>query len=330
VSTAAHPGDSPRPTLRLGFTGFWGGFDPADNFFTRLLARRYDVRICPDPDFLVFSSFNRRTAGIERHDCTRIFFTGENVRPDWAVTDWAFTFDYSTHPRHWRLPLWVIYHDPSLLVHGPTRDPDAILARKRRFCGFVVSNPYGIERNDFFRRLSRYKPVDGGGAVFNTLGHRVADKLAFLSECTFTISFENESHPGYTTEKLPEAMRADSIPIYWGDPLVGRDFNTRSFLAFHDSASWDDLVDRVVAVDRDVARQRRMLAEPWYPGNTPPACADLDALLDRFTTIIETPIDPVARRRGLARRLGLHCVRPAADRIRRQLVRTYRKLHRND
>ena len=68
------------------------------------------------------------------------------------------------------------------------------------------------------------------GRVLNTLGHRVADKQAFLRDYKFTIAFENESHPGYTTEKIVEPMLADSIPIYWGDPLVGTDFEVESWL----------------------------------------------------------------------------------------------------
>ena len=319
-----------RPRVRIGFACFWDSFDPRDNFFTRLLATRYEVEVCDDPDFLIFSCMHRRPADYERYDCVRIFFTGENIRPDWAAADWAFSFDHTTHPRHFRLPLWVVYHDPRLLLQTPARDPAAILARKRRFCGFVVSNPLGHERNEFFRRLRRYRPIDAGGAVFNTLGHRVADKRAFLAECTFTIAFENESYPGYTTEKLPEAMLADSIPIYWGDPLVGRDFNTRSFLSAHDGPSWDDLIERVVAVDRDPDLQRRLLAEPWYHGNRLPACADTAAILDRFTTIFEASIEPLWRRRGLGRRLRLHHVRPAAARLGRKLVRQCRKLRRND
>jgi hypothetical protein len=31
----------PRPSIRLGFTGFWDIFDLRDNSFTRLLARHY-------------------------------------------------------------------------------------------------------------------------------------------------------------------------------------------------------------------------------------------------------------------------------------------------
>ncbi len=319
------PCPPPRSAIRLGFAGFWDSFDPRDNFFTRLLSRRYHLEICDTPDFLIHSGIGRGKHDHLRHDCVRIFYTGENIAPDWHSTDWAFTFEHTPHPRHFRLPLWALYHDPAALVKPPDYDPDAAAAGKTRFCGFVVSNPLCPTRNEFFRRLSRYKPVDSGGGLFNTLGHRVADKAAFLAECRFTIAFENESHPGYTTEKIVEPMRVGSIPIYWGDPLVGRDFDTRSFLSAHDSPTLDDLVERVVEVDRNPDLAREALARPWYRGNRVPPCADPDAILDRFTTIFETPVEPVARRRGLARLLRLDRVPAATASLRRRLARRYRK-----
>ena len=325
----ASPSTAARPSVRIGFTAFWDDFDPDDNFFTRLLARRYDVVVCDDPDFLIHSCVGRRRQDHRRHDGVRIFFTGENVAPDWHSTDWAFTFEYSAHPRHCRLPLWVLYLDPASLIKPAAYDPAAGLAAKTRFCGFVVSNPLCKARNEFFRRLSKYKPVDSGGKLFNTLGHRVADKRAFLAECKFTIAFENESHPGYTTEKLAEAMLAGSLPIYWGDPLVGRDFDTTSFLSAHDTPGprmLDDLVERVVALDRDDALFRAVLGRPWFRGNRVPACADTTAILDRFTAIFTTPIEPVARRRDPARLLGLDRLPDMAASARRRIVRRYRRL----
>jgi hypothetical protein len=320
----------PRDRVRIGFAGFWESFDPLDNFFTRLLARRYDVEVCAAPDYLVHSCIGRGKHDHLRHDCVRIFYAGENVAPDWLSTDWAFTFAHSSHPRHFRLPLWALYLDPATLVKPPAAAAAvtaaaAARAARPRFCGFVVSNPLCPIRNDFFQRLSRYKPVDSGGAVFNTLGYRVPDKRAFLAECRFTIAFENESCPGYTTEKIVEPMAAGSIPIYRGDPLVGRDFDTRSFLSAHDSPTLDDLVDRVVAVDRDPALLATLLAQPWYRGNRVPACADPDVILDRFTTIFATPIEPAARRRSLARTLRLHRLPETAASLRRRLGRWTRK-----
>ena len=322
-----------RPVVRIKFVGFWDSFNVRDNSFTRLLAPRYRVEICDDPDYVVYAYVGRRRREFRRYDCVRIFYTGENLAPDWHACDWAFTFEHTAHPRHFRLPLWALSVDPESLVKPADYDPAAMLARKTKFCAFVVSNPLCRLRNDFFHRLSRYKQVDSGGKVLNTLGHRVADKTAFLADYKFTIAFENESHPGYTTEKVAEPMAVGSIPIYWGDPLVGRDFDTGSFLSLHDQGpltrrSLDDLVERVVAVDRDPGLHASLLARPWLRGNRVPACASADAIRGQFTRIFETPIEPVARRRSAARAVGLHRVPAEVASIRRRLVRTWRKLSR--
>ena len=317
------------PSIRLRFVGFWDGFDPHDNYFTRLLGRRYHLELCDDPDFIIFSYVGERRRDYRRWNCVRIFYTGENIPPDWSACDWAFSFEHTPHPRHFRLPHWPFYVDPLALVKPIDHDPAAILSQKNRFCAFVVSNPLCRTRNDFFRKLSRYKPVDSGGKVLNTLGHRVGDKQAFLRDYKFTIAFENESHPGYTTEKIVEPMLANSIPIYWGDPLVGCDFDTGSFLSAHDSPSLDDLVDRVVEVDRNPSLHLQLLGRPWYPGNRVPASASVETILDQFTRIFTTPVEPIARRRSVAHLLGLDRLPAECASVRRRIVRKWRKLSCN-
>ncbi len=323
---APAPQGGSLPTIRLRFVGFWDGFDPLDNYFTRLLARRYRLDICDDPDFVIFAYVGRRRRDHRRYHCVRIFYTGENIPPDWSACDWAFSFEHDPHPRHFRLPHWPFYVDPAALVKHSDRNPAAILAQKSRFCAFVVSNPLCRTRNTFFRKLSRYKRVDSGGKLFNNLGYRVGDKQVFLRDYKFTIAFENESHPGYTTEKIVEPMLADSIPIYWGDPLVGRDFDTRSFLSAHDSRSLDDLVDRVVAVDRDPSLHLELLGRPWYRGNRVPPCADADVILDQFTRIFATAVEPVARRRSIRHALGIDRLPAELASLRRRVLRKWRKL----
>ena len=320
------PTDDPRKTVRLRFVGFWDGFDPHDNVFTRLLAPHWRIDQDSEPDFILYTTVGGGRKEFLKYDCTRIFYTGENVGPDWLNCDWALTFRHLAHPRHLRLPLWALAVEPGRLVKPAFVDAAAILAAKPRFCAFVVSNPLCRTRNDFFHRLSRYRRVDSGGKLFNNVGGRVADKRAFLAGCRFTIAFENESSPGYTTEKVVEPMLVDSIPIYWGDPLVGRDFDTTSFLSAHDSPSLDDLVERVVAVDRDPDLLARILARPWLRGNRVPPCADPAGILARFERIFATPVEPVARRRGVARALRLHRFPAAAASIGHRLRRRLRKL----
>jgi len=334
IDDATWPGQSAVPAttggpatdpVRIGFCGFWDDFDPHDNYFTRLLSRRFPIEVVDRPEWLIYSRIGRARHHHRRHDCVRIFYTGENEPPDWTECDWAFSFDPHPHPRHFRLPLWGLYGDPSRLVHHPDRDPAALVAAKTRFCSFVVSNPLCPVRNAFFQRLCRYRPVDSGGRLFNTCGGRVADKMAFIAASKFTIAFENESTPGYTTEKVMEPMLVDSIPIYWGDPLVGRDFDTRSFLSAHDSPSLDELIERVIAVDRDPDLHARLLATPWLRGNRVPGCVAPERVLGQFARIFSTAVVPVARRRGPARLLGIDRIPAVARSVKRRLRRRWLK-----
>jgi hypothetical protein len=227
-----------KPRIQLAFSDFWPEFDPADNYFTRLLCARYQIVLSDDPDFLIYSRFGRRH---RRYRCVKIYFTGETDRPDFRVCDFAFSFEHWDRPEHYRLPLYAIRFCPTLLLKR-SFDPESVLREKTRFCGFVASNPKCPKRNRFFRKLSRYKRVDSGGRFLNNVGGPVKDKLEFVRRCKFTIAFENCSRPGYTTEKIVEPMVVGSLPIYWGNPLVHLDFNPRSFLNYHDYGD-DDRAD---------------------------------------------------------------------------------------
>jgi len=46
----------------------------------------------------------------------------------------------------------------------------------------------------------------------------------------FSIAYENSPYPYYTTEKLMDAFLAGSLPLYWGDPKVGEDWNEKAFV----------------------------------------------------------------------------------------------------
>lgn len=72
---------------------------------------------------------------------------------------------------------------------------------------------------------------------------------------------------GYTTEKICDAMAVRSIPIYWGNPDIHRDFNPKSFVNLHDFSSIDDAIEYIVALDRDDELYRKVLAEPYFHDN---------------------------------------------------------------
>ncbi|MCC6493934.1 MAG: glycosyltransferase [Pirellulales bacterium] len=282
-----------RPRIKLGYADFWGGFSCEANYFSRLLAPYYDVELGDAPDFLLYSCFGK---SFRRHRGVRIYYTGENTRPNFRQCDFAFTFDHIDRPEHYRLPLYAHYADPQSLVKGQI-DAQRVLAAKTRFCNFVYSNPRCKTRNKFFHKLSKYKRVDAGGRLFNNIGGAVNNKIQFLQHYKFTIAFENDSYPGYTTEKLVEPMLAQSLPVYWGNPLVDLDFNPRSFVNFFDYGSLDDLVDRIVDIDRNDDLYCDYLRQPWYHGDEVNRYVRPENVIRQFARIFSQPVAPAAASR---------------------------------
>jgi len=78
-------------------------------------------------------------------------------------------------------------------------------------------------------------------------------KIEFLKRYKFNIAFENASLPGYTTEKIVEPMAARCLPIYWGNPLIEREFNPKSFLNYFDFRDDDALIEKIIEFDESDA-----------------------------------------------------------------------------
>ncbi|HVU38609.1 MAG TPA: glycosyltransferase family 10 [Opitutales bacterium] len=284
-----------RPALRIDFVN--GGITKNDNFFHNLLATRYRVQLEDKPDFVLFNHAGHKHRLL---NAVRIFWSQETMRGDFAECDYALTTFAPQSDREYRLPYYAQAMEPGDLVRPAGLDYEKIAAEKTAFCAFVASysNKNTTARVEFFQRLSRYKKVDSGGRLFNNIGGPVPGgligKRAWLRQYKFHIAFENSSVPGYVTEKLPDALLAQTVPIYWGAPDVVKDFNPASFINAHDFPSFDALVEHVAIVDADPALYLQYLSAPPYHGNTPNEAMDRGKLLAFFHRIFTTPIEPVA------------------------------------
>lgn len=276
--------------VRIDFCDFWPNFDRHNNFFTQLLRPRFDVQVVDDPDFLIHSCFGKKH---RRFQGIRIYYTAENRRPDFCVSDFAFSFDYLRREDHCRFPFYT-YRVPVEQLLLPSESAEEILAAKTGFCSFVYSNSLCRRRNEFFLKLSKYKQVDSGGRFWNNVGGPVPDKLEFQRKYKFTFAYENSTYPGYTTEKLPEGVAAGSIPIYWGNPLVGREFNPSRFLNRADFASDEALIKRIIELDNDDQQFLEYLRQPLFYDNRPNEYYDPKRLLEQFERIFSSTKKPVA------------------------------------
>ena len=254
-----------KKKIKIDFVDFWGGFDKIDNYFYKLLTDNFDVEVSNEPDYLFFSVFGN--SNLSYKNCVKIFFSGENVGPDFNNCNYSMCYDYMDDSRHYRLPLYLLYGGYYDLVNK--KIDDNLLNRK--FCNFIYSNTSCPTRNNFFNKLSKYKKIDSGGRCLNNIGYLVDDKLEFQSKYKFSIAFENEAYRpnrnGYTTEKIMQPMLSNSIPIYWGNTLIYKEFNDKSFINYHKFKSEDDLIDYIIFLDQNDDKYMEILREPWLIDN---------------------------------------------------------------
>src|SRR6266704_614779 len=159
----------PMRKIRIDFCDFGFNISKSQHFFLRLLRERFDVELCDQPDFLIYSAYGHEH---RLHSGVRIFCSGESALPDFRECDYSIASCRLDDPRHLQLPFYVLYGEAQE-IEKKRDDPEWILAGKTKFCGFVVrSHNPRLNRNrlEFFQRLSKYKRVDSGGPFMNTIG----------------------------------------------------------------------------------------------------------------------------------------------------------------
>ena len=101
--------------IKIGYNGFWNGFDPEENEILNLITHAcmlagFDTCVdLSDPDITVCSCFNNNENTNINEDSTRLLYLGENVRPDYSHVDYSLSFDISSYSkRNIYAPLWIL------------------------------------------------------------------------------------------------------------------------------------------------------------------------------------------------------------------------------
>ena len=236
-----------KKSIKIKFIGQY--HDPHKQAYYRFLADRYNLIECESPDYIIDGGFSFQHVG---YNCIKILLDAENCVPDFDQYDYAIgSCDMVFEDRYVRVP-WFVFSPYFYDIDKRSSVPDEKFLR-RGFCSFVVSNSeFGDPiRTEFFRALSKYKPVASGGRYLNNVGGPVEDKMAFCRNYKFNIAFENSSFPGYTTEKIMDAYVAQTIPIYYGNPKVEVDFKRDSMIFVKDRDDIDRAISEIVRLDND-------------------------------------------------------------------------------
>lgn len=230
-----------KPVIKIRFqNGLSFQSFKKDVFDIERLSDLFEFEESANPDFVVFGPYGNDIP--PKGNYIRIGYYCENFAPDMKCCEWAFGMSVESevnHPRYKR----ILWHgiNPSQFIKDENYDAENIYKDKKYFCNFLYSHKVSY-REKFFTLLSKYKKIDAPAASMNNMsgiddlyqGDRWERKRQFLSSYKFTIAFENYTYPGYQTEKLYDAMLANSIPIYMGDPYVSNIFNTESFINAND------------------------------------------------------------------------------------------------
>lgn len=262
--------------MNVTFLDFWYGFQPENNFFIHLIRSiKENVNITPpeNADVIFYSCFGDSH---KNFNTKKIFFTGENLRPNFNDCDLSLSFDFDNYNnRNIRLPLWYLYIDwfnvksynnPDWLipVEYLFSDNEFTIKDKNKFCSTVFSSPYN-SRFNMINLLNTYKKVDCYGKIHsNKLPDGEKYKMDVISNYKFNICFENSIYPGYFTEKLLHSKIAGCIPIYYSDKSYSEDFNNKCCINLIDFNEEDELLEYVKEIDSDINLYNKINSEPIF------------------------------------------------------------------
>ena len=243
----------------------------------------------------------------------RLFLGGEAVVPDFNVFDYAIGFPNMTiEDRYIRVhPLLYFsgnFDNQSLPPREYSERDAGPSFEERTGISFIYSNRRAHPmRDELFHRLSMELRVDSLGHHLNSgeanrvqLGTQdswISEKIAAEQQYRFSISAENARFDGYTSEKIITALVAGTVPIYWGNPSISRDFNPQRFIELVTPDSLDEVVATVSRLDSDKSEWEKTASAPWLTPQQDALVRDQPKVVtDFFSAVFAGGQSSVARR----------------------------------
>lgn len=261
-----------------------------DNIFLHTLSMRYNVQIVKDDPDILFYTLSMNNNHINYKNCIKIFYVGEpgiwdinkyynyypeNSRDYKSIKDANYIIStyYIDNTNHFRLPLYMLYSyqmildkrisDFNYFTKQKHLTKDSI--KNKKFCTILHRNNED-KRVQFKNLLNCYKNVDD----IKIPGHSF-HKCDFIKNYKFTFAFENNDGSfagrpflgeGYTTEKIIEPMASDTIPLYWGNKFIYKEFNSNSFINWHDYMDDQKMIEKIIEIDNNDDLYLEMINQP--------------------------------------------------------------------
>ncbi len=268
-----------------------------NSVFLEATGRRLVPVAAADPETALFqaevilvSVFGSRDSVISlvknhSHHAVIIYIAGENTETrtgheDHLIDIVHLSFGHRVDllsTNYLRIPWWLPYTIqrtvgkcmlPATLIHSVSAES----WMKRPGYAALLSSHYAFPRPQLFELLSTLGNISSPGKAFHNMDwpanwssfHSSPDTLRFLRNYKFSICPENSKtrSNGYNTEKLPRALIAGCVPIYWGDsPIDAQVFNPSRYILY-DGFDNETLLRTVGRLIHDDAFRNAFFEEP--------------------------------------------------------------------
>ncbi len=154
-------------------------------------------------------------------------------------------------------PLVSHYRNARWIAHGGSWLRCAVDPEATRFehMSLIASAKKITEGHRLRHRIADWGRVIGAG--IRLLGHGYepfADRADGFLPYRYSIVIENSRDQGYFTEKLIDCLLCGTVPIYWGDPDIGRYFDLDGIIA---CGNEDEICRAVLFACEEDFRSRR-------------------------------------------------------------------------
>jgi hypothetical protein len=266
--------------------------------------------------------------GIHEYDdnVKKIFLSGE-ARPDFnshlnkGSNYYCLGYEHINHERYLRFPTFVldvfVLHNEGGMFDSEygwlteKRNFDEIFKIKKHFCSIVQAS-HNPDREVLFDEIMKKHWIKSSGPWKQTIkdseglnthkyhnysdsnymgridGLTYRDKINFLSDCMFNISYQFTNTDHLTQEKIVHAYAANSIPIFYGNQFIEEEgFNLNTFVNAHKFDSVFSLVDYLNEIYKDKNKLKKYFEEPIFVDNKLPIYFDEDYMLSFLERIID-------------------------------------------
>ena len=252
--------------IRIGYTD-WNDARAMDyiNYLKTNLKDQYTFELDQNnPDYLLFSFYGLNHRDAKYNKAIKIAVYEEGFIPSFNEEDYTFGVAHIFYlDRYFRKATLLNYI-------GNLKNKDFRRARhealkgkiREKFCGAVFSHEINEDhfREKFVLELNKYKKIDMGGGINNTVGYNVTNPIEFFKSYKFSIAFEKNSGDGYATGHIINSLLAGTIPIYYGDYLIDEYINPDSFILIRNDIDLMEKIEFIKKVDQNDTLYREFLS----------------------------------------------------------------------